>query len=46
MGDHSIIHANTVIGANAFYYKEHYTPMHTCGRVIIEDHVEIGALQL
>ena len=46
IGDHSIIHANTVIGANAFYYKkeEHYTPMHTCGRVIIEDHVEIGAL--
>ncbi len=47
IGDHVIIHANTVIGANAFYYKKEinkYDPMHTCGRVVIEDHVEIGAL--
>ena len=47
IGDHVIIHANSVIGANAFYYKKEeneYDSMHTCGRVIIEDHVEIGAL--
>jgi UDP-3-O-[3-hydroxymyristoyl] glucosamine N-acyltransferase len=47
LGDHVVIHANTVIGANAFYYKKlesKYNPMYTCGTVIIEDHVEIGAL--
>lgn len=46
IGDNVIIHANTVIGADAFYYKrrpEGYDKMHTCGRVIIEDNVEIGA---
>lgn len=40
------IHANTVIGADAFYYKkekEGFNRMHTCGRVVIEDRVEIGA---
>lgn len=47
IGDHVIIHANTVLGADAFYYKKrgiHYDKMHTCGNVVIEDHVEIGAL--
>lgn len=48
IGNNVIIHANTVIGADAFYYKkrpEHqYEKMLTCGRVIIEDNVEIGAL--
>jgi UDP-3-O-[3-hydroxymyristoyl] glucosamine N-acyltransferase len=42
-----IIHANTVIGADAFYYKKRsdkYDKMISCGRVIIEDNVEIGAL--
>lgn len=42
-----IIHANTVIGADAFYYKKRadkYDKMISCGRVIIEDDVEIGAL--
>lgn len=46
IGDNVIIHANSVIGADAFYYKrrpEGYDKMHTCGRVIIEDNVEIGA---
>ncbi|MFN4233930.1 MAG: UDP-3-O-(3-hydroxymyristoyl)glucosamine N-acyltransferase [Bacteroidia bacterium] len=46
IGDNVIIHANAVIGADAFYYKrrpEGYDKMHTCGRVIIEDNVEIGA---
>ena len=41
------IHANTVIGADAFYYKKRtdkYDKMISCGRVIIEDDVEIGAL--
>ena len=47
IGNNVTIHANTVIGANAFYYKKYdnsYSPMHSCGKVIIEDHVEIGAL--
>jgi UDP-3-O-[3-hydroxymyristoyl] glucosamine N-acyltransferase len=47
IGNHVIIHANTVLGADAFYYKKvdnKYTKMHTCGNVVIEDYVEIGAL--
>lgn len=47
IGDHVIIHANTVLGADAFYYKKRgdtYDKMHTCGYVHIEDNVEIGAL--
>ncbi len=46
IGNNVIIHANTVIGADAFYFQkraEGYTKMQTCGRVIIEDTVEIGA---
>ncbi len=42
-----IIHANAVIGADAFYYKKRsdkHDKMISCGRVIIEDDVEIGAL--
>jgi UDP-3-O-[3-hydroxymyristoyl] glucosamine N-acyltransferase len=42
-----IIHAGTVIGADAFYYKKRadkYDKMISCGRVVIEDDVEIGAL--
>ncbi len=38
---------NSVIGHDAFYYKKKkdgYTKMHSCGRVILEDNVEIGAL--
>lgn len=41
------IHAGTVIGADAFYYKkrpEKFDKLVSCGRVIIEDDVEIGAL--
>jgi UDP-3-O-[3-hydroxymyristoyl] glucosamine N-acyltransferase len=47
IGNEVIIHANTVIGADAFYYKKResgFDKMHTCGRVVIEDRVEIGAL--
>jgi UDP-3-O-[3-hydroxymyristoyl] glucosamine N-acyltransferase len=46
IGDNVIIHANTVIGSDAFYFKrrpDFYDKMHSCGRVIIHDHVEIGA---
>lgn len=46
IGDDVIIHANAVIGANAFYYKKKdsgYDRMHTCGRVVIKDRVELGA---
>lgn len=46
IGDHVIIHANTTIGADAFYYKNrgtHFDRMFSCGRVVVEDHVEIGA---
>jgi UDP-3-O-[3-hydroxymyristoyl] glucosamine N-acyltransferase len=49
VGDHVIIQAGTIIGSDAFYYNKktnrtiHYNKMLSCGRVIIEDHVEIGA---
>ena len=47
LGERVIIHANSVIGGDAFYYKarpEGREKLHTCGCVIIEDDVEIGAL--
>ncbi len=47
IGNNVIVHANTVLGADAFYYQKRedgYNKMHTCGRVIIEDNCEIGAL--
>ena len=49
IGDNVIIGAGTVIGSDAFYYNTKkdrevwYKKMISCGRVIIEDHVEIGA---
>ena len=49
IGDHVTIQAGTVIGSDAFYYNKktnrdvHYKKMTSCGRVIIEDWVEIGA---
>lgn len=49
IGNHVIIHAGTIIGADAFYFKRRkeqqvqYDKLESCGRVIIEDHVEIGA---
>lgn len=49
IGDNVIIHAGTVIGADAFYFKRRkdrevqYDKLVSCGRVIIEDDVEIGA---
>ena len=49
IGDNVIIHAGCVLGADAFYFKRRkdrevqYDKMESCGRVIIEDDVEIGA---
>lgn len=49
IGDNVIIHAGTVIGSDAFYFKRrkdrsvHYDKLESCGRVVIEDYVEIGA---
>ncbi len=47
LGNNVIIHSNSVIGADAFYYKkraDYFDKMISCGRVIIEDDVEIGAM--
>lgn len=47
LGDNVIIHSGAVIGADAYYYQrrpEGYKKLESCGRVILEDNVEIGAL--
>ena len=47
LGDNVIIHAGTVIGSDAFYYKnrpEGFDKLKSGGSVIIQDDVEIGAL--
>jgi len=47
VGDDVVIHANSVLGADAYYFQrrpEGYKKFESCGNVIIEDHVEIGAL--
>lgn len=47
IGDNVIIHSGTVVGTDAFYYKgrtDKYEKWHSCGRVLIHDDVEIGAL--
>src|SRR5258708_5529963 len=49
IGNNVIIQSGTVIGSDAFYYNTKkdrevwYKRMESCGRVIIEDDVEIGA---
>lgn len=49
IGDDVIIQSGTVIGSDAFYYNKktdrpvHYRKMLSCGRVVVEDGVEIGA---
>lgn len=46
IGNNVTIHSGTVLGANAFYYKkrpEGFDRLKSCGRVVIEDHVDIGA---
>ncbi len=42
IGDNVIIHANTSLGSDAFYYSN-FNKMHSCGRVILHDWVELGA---
>lgn len=47
IGNNVIIQSNSVIGGDAFYFKRrptHYDKMESCGNIIIEDDVEIGAL--
>ena len=47
IGDDVIIHANSVIGADAYYFQKKpagYRKLESCGRVVIKDCVEIGAL--
>lgn len=46
IGKRVIIHSAAVIGGDAFYYKrrsEKFDKMVSCGKVVIEDDVEIGA---
>ena len=49
VGDNVIIQAGSVVGSDGFYYNKkttrevHYKKMLSCGRVIIENDVEIGA---
>lgn len=49
IGDNVVIHSGTIIGSDAFYFNTKkdrpvwFKKMHSCGRVIIEDDVEIGA---
>lgn len=55
IGDHSdignnvVIHPNTAIGGEAFYYQRqggqhfYYEKLHSCGKVVIEDDVELGS---
>ena len=47
IGNNVILHSGVVIGADAFYYKKRptgYDRLLSCGRTVIGDHVEIGAL--
>ncbi len=49
IGSNVTIQPGSVIGSDAFYYNKktnrdvHYKKMNSCGRVVIEDFVEIGA---
>ena len=49
IGNNVIIQSGCVIGSDAFYYNKktnrdiHYKKMTSCGRVVIEDSVELGA---
>ena len=47
IGDNVVIHAGTVLGADAFYFKkrsDYFDPLVSCGSVIIEEGVTLGAL--
>ncbi|CAN5280873.1 UDP-3-O-(3-hydroxymyristoyl)glucosamine N-acyltransferase [soil metagenome] len=49
IGNNVVIHSGTVVGSDAFYFntkkdrENWYKKMDSCGRVVIEDDVEIGA---
>jgi UDP-3-O-[3-hydroxymyristoyl] glucosamine N-acyltransferase len=46
IGDDVIIHSGAVLGADAYYFQrrpEGWKKLESCGRVVIEDNVEIGA---
>jgi len=49
IGNNVVVQSGTVIGSDAFYYNKktnreiHYKKMVSCGRVVIEDFVEVGA---
>ena len=49
IGDHVVIQSGSVIGSDAFYYNTKktrdvwYKRMESCGKVVLEDFVEIGA---
>ena len=49
IGNHVEIHSGTVIGSDAFYFntkknrENWFKKMQSCGKVVINDHVEIGA---
>lgn len=47
IGDNVIIHSGSIIGADAYYFQrkpDGYRKLESCGKVIISDRVEIGAL--
>jgi UDP-3-O-[3-hydroxymyristoyl] glucosamine N-acyltransferase len=47
IGNNVIIHSGAVIGADAYYFQrrpEGYKKLESCGRAILEDNVEVGAL--
>lgn len=47
IGNEVIIHSGAVIGADAYYFQKRptgFVKMESCGKVILEDKVEVGAL--
>lgn len=47
IGNNVIIHSGVVLGADAYYFQKKdgkYRKLESCGRVVIKDDVEIGAL--
>ena len=47
IGDNVIIHSNAVLGTDAYYFQKRqdgYHKLESCGRVVIGNNVEIGAL--
>lgn len=46
IGDHVTVHPGTILGGDAFYYKKRpdgYDKLLSGGRVVLKDHVELGA---